>query len=154
MVIGYGVVQSVAPQVLRRRGGVDEIAAARSWAFVLGVVSASSRGVTIDDLREAAVLGGLIVFGIVFAELEPPSYLILAYAGRDDDVSMDVGFYYSANASGRLVGTLLSGLLYLGGGLELAMWGSAAFAGLTWLLTLRLPLLPTDTAEASAATAG
>ena len=111
-------------------------------------------GVTIDDLREAAVLGGLIVFGVVFAlNSSLHSYLILAYAG-DDDVSMDVGFYYSANASGRLVGTLLSGLLYLGSGLELAMWGSAAFAALTWLLTLQLPPLPTDTAEASAATAG
>ena len=154
-VIGYGVVQSVAPQVLRRRGEIDEIAAARSWAFVLGVVSALiALGVTIDDVREAAVLGGLIVFGIVFAlNSSLHSYLILAYAG-DDDVSMDVGFYYSANASGRLIGTLLSGLLYLGGGLELAMWGSAAFAALTWLLTLRLPPLPTDTAEASAATAG
>ena len=94
--IGYGVVQSVAPQVLRRRGGIDEIAAARSWAFVLGVVSALiALGVTIDDVREAAVLGGLIVFGIVFAlNSSLHSYLILAYAG-DDDVSMDVGFYLS-----------------------------------------------------------
>ena len=111
-------------------------------------------GVTIDDVREAAVLGGLIVFGIVFAlNSSLHSYLILAYAG-DDDVSMDVGFYYSANASGRLVGTLLSGLLYLGRRARTCDVGSAAFAGLTWLLTLRLPPLPADTAEASGSDGG
>ncbi|MEO0494532.1 MAG: organoarsenical effux MFS transporter ArsJ [Actinomycetota bacterium] len=154
-VIGYGVVQSIAPQVLRRRGTIDEIAAARIWAFVLGVVSAViAVGVTIDDLREVAVLGGLIVFGFVFAlNSSLHSYLILAYAG-DDDVSMDVGFYYSANATGRLVGTLLSGVLYLWGGLEYAMWGSTGFVALTWLLTLRLPPIPADTPEASEAAAG
>ena len=53
---------------------------------------------------------------------------------------MDVGFYYSANAAGRLVGTLLSGLLYLWGGLELAMWGSTLVVLITWVLTLRLPI--------------
>ena len=55
---------------------------------------------------------------------------------------MDVGFYYSANAAGRLVGTLLSGVLYLWGGLSAALWGSALFVAVTWLLTLRLPALP------------
>jgi hypothetical protein len=54
-------------------------------------------------------------------------------------VSLDVGFYYSANATGRLVGTLLSGVLYLWGGLDAALWGSTAFVLVTWLLTLRLP---------------
>ncbi len=154
-VIGYGGVQSIAPQVLRRRGTLDEVRAARSWALVLGVVSAIiAVGVTIDDLRTVAVIGGLVVFGFVFAlNSSLHSYLILAYAG-DDDVSMDVGFYYSANASGRLVGTLLSGLLYLWGGLEYAMWGSTGFVALTWLLTLRLPPLPTDAPEATGATAG
>ena len=72
------------------------------------------------------------------------SYLILAYAG-DEAVSMDVGFYYSANAAGRLVGTLLSGLLYLWGGLELAMWGSTLVVLITWVLTLRLPPVPART---------
>ena len=152
--IGYGLVQSVAPQVLRRDGTIDEVGAARTWALVLGAVSALiAIGVTIDDVRDVAVIGGLIVFGVVFAlNSSLHSYLILAYAG--DDVSMDVGFYYSANATGRLVGTLLSGLLYLWGGLELAMWGSTVFVGLTWLLTLRLPPIPTDTPEASGAAAG
>jgi len=75
------------------------------------------------------------------------SYLILAYS-NEDDVSIDVGFYYSANAVGRFVGTLLSGVLYLWGGLPVALWGAAAFVGVTWLLTLRLPAV--DRAVAAA----
>jgi hypothetical protein len=39
---------------------------------------------------------------------------------------MDVGFYYMANAAGRLAGTLLSGITYQIGGLPL-MLGVAAF---------------------------
>jgi predicted MFS family arabinose efflux permease len=83
------------------------------------------------------------VFGVVFAlNSSLHSFLILAYAD-DDDVSLDVGFYYSANALGRLVGTLLSGLLYLWGGLTVALAGAAVFVAITWLLTLRLPAIPT-----------
>ena len=88
------------------------------------------------------MVGGLIVFGVVFAvNSSLHSYLILAYSD-DDTVALDVGFYYSANAAGRLVGTLLSGVLYLWGGLPAALWGSAAFVVVTWLLTLRLPTIP------------
>ena len=58
-------------------------------------------------------------------------------------MSLDVGFYYSANAVGRLVGTMLSGVLYLWGGLPVALWGAACFVGITWLLTLRLPAVAT-----------
>ena len=154
-VIGYGGVQSIAPRVLRRKGRSDAVAAARAWALVLGGVSAViAVGVAIDDVRTVAVIGGLLVFGVVFAlNSSLHSYLILAYAG-DDGVSMDVGFYYSANATGRLVGTLLSGLLYLWGGLEYAMWGSTGFVLLAWLLTLRLPPIPADTPEVSDAAAG
>jgi len=139
-------VQSIAPSVLRRRGVLDEVAAARVWGLVLAAVSALiAVGVAVDGVRTAAVIGGLIVFGVVFAlNSSLHSYLILAYAG-DEAVSMDVGFYYSANAAGRLVGTLLSGLLYLWGGLELAMWGSTLVVLITWVLTLRLPAIPART---------
>ena len=136
-VVGYGLVQSMAPRLL---GPGDDIAAARRWAFGLGVVSAAiAVAVTFEDVRIPAVVGGLIVFGIVFAvNSSLHSYLILAYAA-DEGVSMDVGYYYSANAVGRLVGTFLSGALSLWGGFEVAMWGSTVFVGITWLLTLRLP---------------
>ncbi|MEZ5343804.1 MAG: hypothetical protein R2706_20920 [Acidimicrobiales bacterium] len=95
--------------------------------------------VALDLAVTVGVVGGLIVFGVVFAlNSSLHSYLILAYA-NDRDVSLDVGFYYSANAVGRLVGTLLSGALYLWGGLEAALWGSALSVVIAWLLTLRLP---------------
>ncbi len=143
-VIGYGMIQSVAPRILRRSSsGVQaEIGAARTWALVLtGVSAAIAIAVALDMATTFAVVGGLIVFGVVFAlNSSLHSYLILAYADGDD-VSLDVGFYYSANAAGRLVGTLLSGTLYLWGGIEAALWGSTAFVAITWLLTLRLPPL-------------
>ena len=140
-VIGYGMIQSVAPRLLRStKGDLDaEIAAARTWALVLAGVSAAIAVLVAADVATTlAIVGGLIVFGAVFAiNSSLHSYLILAYS-QGDDVSLDVGFYYSANAAGRLVGTMLSGTLYLWGGLDAALWGSASFVVLTWVLTLRL----------------
>jgi MFS transporter, APGE family, 1-arseno-3-phosphoglycerate exporter len=142
--VGYGIVQSSAPRWLRRGSGahLDEVAAARVWALALGVVSAALATLVAFDIGvTAVVVGGLFVFGVAFAlNSSLHSYLILAYSD-DDDVSVDVGFYYSANAAGRLVGTLLSGLLYLWGGLAVALWGAAGFVAITWLLTLRLPAI-------------
>jgi predicted MFS family arabinose efflux permease len=137
--IGYGGVQSLAPRLLRRRGTLDEVGAARQWAFILACVSALIAVLVVVDVAvTAVVIVGLIVFGAVFAvNSSLHSYLILAYSD-DDSISLDVGFYYSANAAGRLVGTLLSGVLYLWGELSAAMWGSAVFVMLTWLLALRL----------------
>ena len=63
---------------------------------------------------------------------------------------MNVGFYYSANAAGRLVGTLLSGALYVWGGLDLAMFGTAAFVVVTWLLTLRISSPASPNVDAAA----
>ena len=138
--IGYGVVQSFAPRMLERGAVIDEIHAARRWSFMLASVSAViASAVALDLIVTFAVVAGLIVFGVVFAmNSSLHSYLILRYSG-EDSVALDVGFYYSANAAGRLVGTLLSGLLYLWGGLSGALWGSALFVAITWLLTLRLP---------------
>jgi len=126
-VIGYGGVQSSAPRILTlRSSAVDEVQSAREWAFVLSVVAAGiSLLVALDVAVEFAIVGGLVVFGIVFAmNSSLHSFLVLAFAD-DDEVALDVGFYYSANVAGRLVGTLLSGILYLWGGLALAMWGQA-----------------------------
>lgn len=143
-VIGYGVVQSFAPRILARvSSSTDEMKAAQRWALILAVVSAAiALAVALNLSTTIAVVGGLFVFGVVFAmNSSLHSFLILAYSD-DDDVALDVGFYYSANAAGRLVGTMLSGVLYLWGGLAAALWGSAAFVAITWLLTLRLPPMP------------
>lgn len=152
-VIGYGIVQSMAPRILARGGReVDEVRSTRYWALVLAIVSGAIAAlVALDTAVTLAVVGGLIVFGVVFAMNSAlHSFLVLAYSD-DDEVALDVGFYYSANAAGRLVGTLLSGLLYLWGDLAGALWGSVAFVVLAWLLALRLPPLPGDVSVSLAA---
>lgn len=150
-VIGYGIIQSFAPRLLRRRGTavLDEIHAAQRWALILAAISALiAVAVAFEIATSVAVVGGLVVFGAAFAlNSSLHSFLILAYSD-DDTVALDVGFYYSANAAGRLVGTLLSGLLYLWGGLPVALWGSAVFVAVAWLLTLRLPAIGADRAAA------
>lgn len=139
-VIGYGIVQSLAPAILGRSAG-DEVALAAVWSGVLTVVTGTMT-VALSAGAPAApvVLVGLMVFGVVFAvNSAVHSYLILAYA--DGDVVSEVGFYYSANAVGRLVGTLLSGATYLVGGLEASLWVATAFLAITWVLTRQLPVL-------------
>lgn len=143
-VIGYGAVQSMAPRLLTRRNRKpDEVRAAQQWAFVLTAISAAIALLVALDLGTTpAIVVGLILFGLAFAvNSSLHSYLVLAFSD-DDDVALDVGFYYSANAAGRFVGTLLSGLLYLWAGLDAALWGTTSFVALTWLAALRLPPNP------------
>jgi predicted MFS family arabinose efflux permease len=88
---------------------------------------------------DLVVAAGLALFGLAFAvNSSLHSYLILAYAGSER-AAEDVGFYYAANAGGRLMGTLLSGLLYHLGGMTGCLVGSAAMLALCWLITLLLP---------------
>ncbi|MEM9652919.1 MAG: hypothetical protein AAGA65_12535, partial [Actinomycetota bacterium] len=139
------------PAVAAETRDRDEIRTAGFLAVALAVVSAVLAVAITAELGTAAVtatvVGGLLVFGVVFAlNSSLHSYLILAYTDRED-VSLDVGFYYSANAAGRLIGTLLSGVLYLAGDLAAALWGSTAFVVITWLLTRRLPPLDADRAD-------
>ena len=85
------------------------------------------------------VVGGLAVFGLVFAiNSSIHSYLILAYANQDQ-VAMDVGFYYMANASGRLVGTILSGIVFQFAGLTGCLWTSMLFLLVAAVLSKQLP---------------
>jgi predicted MFS family arabinose efflux permease len=143
-VIGYGVLQSTAPKMLARGGRrIDEVGATQRWALILGLVSATiALLVAFDIAVNWAIVGGLIVFGIAFAmNSSLHSYLVLAFSD-DDSVALDVGFYYSANAAGRFVGTLLSGLLYLWGDLAAALWGSTIFVVITWICAQRLPPVP------------
>ena len=85
---------------------------------------------------------GLIAFGVIFAmNSAVHSYLILSYADNDK-VAMNVGFYYMANAGGRLVGTVLSGLLYQWEGLVACLWASVAFVLAAGALSLLLPASP------------
>jgi predicted MFS family arabinose efflux permease len=86
----------------------------------------------------ASVLVGLLFFGIAFAINSVHSYLILAYA-RGEKVAMNVGFYYTANAGGRLAGTLLSGALYEWKGLAACLWVSTACVLMAGVLSRLLP---------------
>jgi predicted MFS family arabinose efflux permease len=145
-VIGYGVIQSLAPAVIGRftGGRAPRRRAAQVLAFVLAGVTAAIAGGLASGLdAQWLVLGGLAVFGVVFAiNSSVHSYLILAYSDGDE-VALDVGFYYMANAGGRLVGTLLSGLMYQVGGLAACLWTSMAFALVTGVLSLSLPAAAT-----------
>ena len=141
-IIGYGVIQGLAPHVLQPRassrspGGT----AARSWgATLLVVTSVLAWALGQDGDPQTIVVAGLLVFGVVFAiNSALHSYLVLAYADADD-VSMNVGFYYMANAAGRLLGTLLSGVLYQTAGLAGCLWAAAIMVGLALLMSLPLP---------------
>jgi predicted MFS family arabinose efflux permease len=89
---------------------------------------------------EWIVVGGLTLFGFAFAvNSSVHSYLILAYAGSEK-AAEDVGFYYAANATGRFLGTLLSGVLYQWGGVSYALFGSAAMLLACWIITTALPV--------------
>ena len=135
-VISYGLVQAAAP-VLLKRGGAR---AALGWVGMLALVTgALALAVQLDFQVVVTVLAGLAVFGVVFAvNSAVHSHLILAYTDSDK-VALNVGFYYMANAGGRLVGTLLSGLLYLWAGLSGCLWASAGFVCVAVVLTARLP---------------
>lgn len=141
-VIGYGVVQSSAPAFIGRftGGRAPQGRSAQVLAFVLaGVMACIPLGLLAGAPPAAITLVGLGAFGVVFAaNSSVHSYLILAYSD-DDKVALNVGFYYMANAGGRLVGTLLSGILYQTAGLPGCLWGSVAFAIATGTLSLLLP---------------
>jgi predicted MFS family arabinose efflux permease len=87
----------------------------------------------------ATMLGGLTLFGIVFAlNSSVHSYLVLAYS-EADRVSLSVGFYYMANACGRLLGTLLSGVLYQQAGVTASLWGAVVLAATAGIAAMFLP---------------
>ena len=137
-VVGYGVVQSSAPAVFRGRAPAGNTAA--TLAFVLSVLTAAIPLVLASGLDpEVTIVGGLALFGIVFAlNSAVHSYLVLDYTDGDK-VALNVGFYYMANAGGRLIGCLLSGVLYQVAGLNGCLWGAFAFAFVAALISLRLP---------------
>ncbi|WP_425055122.1 organoarsenical effux MFS transporter ArsJ [Pseudomonas abyssi] len=139
-VIGYGLVQSIAPRLTGRQQ-VPGGRSAAGWALLLALLPAAiAVGMHLAPQNASAVLiGGLLLFGVVFAiNSSLHSYLIVSYA-KGDGVSLDVGFYYMSNAMGRLIGTLLSGWVYQQYGLAACLWTSSAFVLLAGLISLGLP---------------
>jgi MFS family permease len=141
--IGYGLVQAIAPSLVRRSddGLSTEVPAARLWSALLALITFGLVAAVALDVPalEWVVVVGLGVFGFAFAvNSSIHSYLVLAYAGSEK-AAEDVGFYYAANALGRFGGTLLSGLLYQWGGLLYTLCGAAAMLVVCWAVTLLLP---------------
>ncbi|MDX6639888.1 MAG: transporter, family, 1-arseno-3-phosphoglycerate exporter [Solirubrobacteraceae bacterium] len=156
-VIGYGIVQASAPRFVRRRTS-DPTAAnpdgtMATWlAFALAVFPAGiAIALSAGADRTASLVIGLVAFGVTFAmNSAVHSYLILAYA-QGDKVAMNVGFYYMANAGGRLIGTVLSGALYEWRGLTACLWASVGFVLAAGLLSRLLPDEPGITSSPAAA---
>jgi hypothetical protein len=145
-VIGYGIVQGSAP-ALRRSWGQDAppgVSAVEFWSALLTAIPAL---IAIALWREVAhpglaVVVGLAGFGVVFAMNSAiHSYMVLAYTDAES-VSLNVGFYYMANAAGRLLGTVLSGALYMLGGLQACLWASCGLVAAACLVSTRLPTPP------------
>lgn len=143
-VIAYGIVQASSPAFLDRRtaagDGPPDGRVATRLALVLALLPALIATALIASFDPTLILvSGLIVFGLVFAmNSAVHSYLVLSYS-KAERVSMDVGFYYMANAGGRLAGTLLSGLVYQFWGLTGCLWVSSALLVAAGLISLRLP---------------
>jgi predicted MFS family arabinose efflux permease len=139
--IGYGAVQSVAPWVTGKRNGrVPDGRSAFLWALVLAAIPAAIAVALAAGFDAQTVLvGGLALFGVLFAiNSSLHSFLIVSYAA-EDGVSLDVGFYYMANALGRLLGTVLSGWVYQTAGLGACLWISALFVAVAAGISLCLP---------------
>ncbi|HBU13686.1 MAG: MFS transporter permease [Rhodobacteraceae bacterium GWE1_64_9] len=144
-IIAYGAVQAAAPRLLDARGRPESeiVAKAISWAgWLVPIPFALAAAAFLAGAPalwlSLVILVGLLLFGFVFAvNSAVHSYLILAFAG-EDRVTMDVGFYYMANAAGRLLGTLLSGVSYQLGGLPLCLATAGVMAALSWIGARRL----------------
>jgi hypothetical protein len=144
-IILSGAVQASAPRLLRaaHRPEAELVAAARTWALRLLVIPSVLTAAAVIQPEPApwltvVLVAGLLAFGAVFAVNSAlHSYMILAFT-KAERVTMDVGFYYMANAAGRLAGTLLSGLTFQAGGLPLMLATAAAMVALSALAATRL----------------
>jgi predicted MFS family arabinose efflux permease len=150
-VIGYGMVQALAPRLTGRTSpGRGRVIA---WAAVLALAPAALALALADGRWPAApvLVAGLTAFGVLFAvNSAVHSYLIVRHA-QADGVSLDVGFYYMANAMGRLLGTVLSGWLYQAQGLVACLWVSALLVSLSALAAGALPRQPAPSSAGHAA---
>jgi len=144
-IILYGVVQTMVPKLLQADSCSEQelVGATRNWGLILFLVLVTL-AVSSFFLQEnpfwltQILVGGLAIFGVVFAvNSSLHSYLILAFT-QSERVTMDVGFYYMANAAGRLLGTLLSGWTYQIVGIVGCLTTATLMVGVSVLATIRL----------------
>ena len=151
-IIGYGLVQSMAPVITGSRSGQHpDGRTAVWWGIALAVIPLAIVLAMRTPLgAELALLCGLLMFGAVFAvNSAVHSYLIVSYADADG-MTLDVGFYYMSNAAGRLLGTILSGWIYQEWGLTACLICSAVLVAVSSLTALMLPrrAIPQDPSAA------
>lgn len=140
-IVGYGIVQSFAPRLTGlHRGKVPDGRVVAKWGAALCLVPLVIAVALYCGVDAAhCIVVGLLVFGALFAvNSAVHSYLIVSYA-REEGVSLDVGFYYMANALGRLVGTILSGAVYQWAGFEACLMVSLVMIVIASLVSARLP---------------
>jgi MFS transporter, APGE family, 1-arseno-3-phosphoglycerate exporter len=142
-IIAYGIIQGIAPKITHlKKNHIPDGFTALFWALLLMTLPALIAWqlyFPIVDNNELIIVVGLMLFGAVFAiNSSVHSFLILAYS-REDGVSLDVGFYYMANAMGRLLGTVLSGAIYQWQGLEACLIASSLFLFVTVIISFSLP---------------
>lgn len=149
-VIGYGFIQSIAPKLTGKANTLStSVSSLLFWAFALTAVClALTLCIHFNLSPTISIIAGLFTFGFIFAiNSSIHSYLILAYTSSQD-VALNVGFYYMANACGRLIGTLLSGLTYLAAGLTATLATATILTLIAAILNTRLPK-HIDTAESA-----
>jgi predicted MFS family arabinose efflux permease len=141
-VVGYGFVQSITPKLILLNKGISPAKETCKWALLLSIVTITIvLSLYFQWFVEVSLLVGLMLFGIIFAiNSSLHSYLIVSMADADG-VSLDVGFYYTANAMGRLIGTLLSGWIFQLYGLQACLVISFLFIILAAILSMKLPPL-------------
>jgi predicted MFS family arabinose efflux permease len=140
-IIGYGAVQALAPRFTSAAGGrPPDGRSALVWALALAGIPALIAVALVNEFAPSlSLLGGLLIFGVVFAiNSSLHSYLIVSYA-QADCVSLDIGFYYMANAMGRLFGTVLSGWIFQNWGLAYCLVSSTLMVLLCAVISIWLP---------------
>ena len=139
-IIGYGIIQTIAPYITGTNQNKTPTAnLAMKWVSYLTLIQAIiALALQLDFYLHYSIIIGLFIFGAIFAiNSSLHSYLIVSYADKNT-VSLDVGFYYMANAMGRLIGTILSGFIYQKYGLEACLWISSGFLAISTLLSSRI----------------
>lgn len=141
-VIFYGFIQALAPKI------ATADASAFAWAAVLALVPLLIAvllhfGAAWGISAQLSIVLGLLLFALLFAvNSSLHSYLIIRIASADG-VSLDVGFYYMANAMGRLLGTILSGWVFQSFGFVACLLVSALFLALSAAVVRAIPVYRT-----------
>ena len=126
-IILYGIIQAYSPKLFLKEDNkkINLVDISKNWVLYLliNLILLTFLLFFFSEifLTTIFLFSGLFIFcGIFAVNSSIHSYLILHFS-KMNRVSLDVGFYYMANATGRFFGTLLSGLSYQFGGLTLSL---------------------------------